>query len=123
MNQFPAQIECVLHGHVHALAGFGRVGVTRVTRGEHARISVFSLGNIVKFIGDAVTDVVDGPPHHFLHVDGIRFDDAIGRCNHVVLRELALGGFFAHIEFVQLHIHAEHVATFARQDEHVAFFG
>ena len=123
MHQFPAQVEGVLHRHVHALPGLGRMGVASIPRSEDAWVAVFALWYIVKFVRDAVTDVIDGPPDHLLHVERIRLDDPVGRSNHVFLRELAMGGFFVGAEFVQFDIHAEHVAPLARQDQHVALAG
>ena len=122
-GQFPSQVEGVLHGHVHALARFGGVGVTGVTGNEDTRVAIDALGHVIKAVGDAVADVIDGPPDHFFHIDGVGMDDAVRRRNHVVLGELAVCGFFVRAKFVERHIHAKHITAFARQDQEVAFFG
>ena len=121
VHQLPAQVEGVLHRDVHALAGLGRMGVAGVAGGEHARVAVRALGHVVKLVGDAVADVVDRPPDDLLHVQRIGFDDAVGGRDHVVLGELLAGGLFAFLELVEFHVHAEHIAAFARQDQHIAF--
>ena len=36
-GEFPSEIETVLHGDVHPLAGLGTVGVARITRDEDPR--------------------------------------------------------------------------------------
>ena len=99
------------------------MGVAGVSGGEHARVAVFAFRHVVKLVGDAVANVVNGPPDHLLHVNRIGPDDAVGRGNHVVLGELALGGLFVGLELVELDVHAEHVAALARQDQHIAFVG
>ncbi len=59
-DQLPAQIEGVLHRHVHALAGLGAVGVAGVAGDEHAgqsRAGVLGQ-DVVKPVGDALADLV-----------------------------------------------------------------
>ena len=97
--------------------------VTGVARGEHPGVAVHALGHIIKPVGEAVTDVVDRPPDHFLHIEGVRADDAVGRGNHVVLGELAVGRLLVRAQFVELDIHAEDVTAFAGQHQHVALLG
>ena len=68
MHQLPSEIECVLHRHIHALTSFRRMGMACITRGEYAWIAVYSLGHVIKAVGDAVANVVDRPPDHFFHI-------------------------------------------------------
>ena len=66
-------------------------------------------------------DLVDRPPHHLFHVERVGGEDALGRGDHMILRQVARRHPFVGVQLVEFDIHAEQVATFARQDQDVAF--
>ena len=94
-----------------------------ISCGKDTWVTVFALKHIIKAIGNAVANIVNRPPDYFFHIQRIGTDDAVSRSNHVVLSELAMCCFFIRAEFVELDIHAKHIATFTGQDQHIAFFG
>ena len=100
MYQLPSKIERILHRHIHTLTGFGRVGVARIACSKYTWVAVYTISHVIKSVGDAVTNVVDRPPHHLFHIQRIGPDDAIGRSDHVVLRQLAMRCFFIRTQFV-----------------------
>ena len=109
VTQLPGDVEAVLDGHVHALAGLGRVGVAGVAGDEHARGAGAGLlgGDVVEPVGDAVSDLVDAPPAHVLHVHRVRRDDLVGLADDGLQRGLADGTVVVLIHLTQIHVHAE----------------
>ena len=53
VRQFPAEVEGILHGDVHALTGLGAVGVAGITGRENARItfSCRTLRHVIEAVG------------------------------------------------------------------------
>ena len=62
-SKLPSEVEGVLHRHVHALAGFRAVGVTRVAGDENARkAGLHSLvRHVVELVAETLADLVDDP--------------------------------------------------------------
>ena len=99
------------------------MSVTGITRREDAGLARRIVTHIVELVSDAMADVVDRPPDHFLDVKRVGLDDAVGSRDHVFLGELAVRGLFIGTQLVQLNVHPEHVAALSRQYQHVAFIG
>ena len=76
-RQFPSQIEAVLHGDVHALAGFRAVRVAGVAGYEHAREAVLRLvlRHVVELVAKPLADLVDRPPRDLLHLQSVGMQD------------------------------------------------
>ena len=63
-GELPAEVEGVLHGDIHALAGLGATGVAGIAGDENAGDGVcarFAL-NVVETVAEALADLVDRPP-------------------------------------------------------------
>ena len=73
-GELPAEVERVLHRHVHALAGLGAVRVAGVAGDEDARQAGPGLlrGHVVEPVGDALADLVDREPRHVPHLERVR---------------------------------------------------
>ena len=77
--ELPAEVEAVLHGHVHALAGLGAVRVAGVAGDEHARRAGAELlrEHVVEPVGEAVADLVDAVPGDVAHVERVGVEDLV----------------------------------------------
>src|SRR5699024_5868997 len=72
-TQFPAEIIGVLHGYVHPLAGFGRMGVAGISGNKDTRLLVFAFVviEVIEAIGDALADLVNRPPGNIAYLDAV----------------------------------------------------
>jgi hypothetical protein len=121
-GQLPAEVEAVLHREVHALAGLRAVRMAGVAGDEHARQPCLRRirRQIVVALADAVADLVDRPPGHFLHLQRVGLEDALRRGDDLLDAKLAAGDALVLGQLVHLHVQAHQVAAFARDDEQVA---
>ena len=115
MRELPTEVECVLHRHVHALAGLSGVGVAGVAEDEDARhlLPGFLDWDIVEAVGHAVADLVNRPPGNVLHLDRVWVEDLVGVANDLFERGLADLAVVVRSGFAEVDVHARHRATFA----------
>src|SRR6516225_10222151 len=77
----PAEIEAVLHRHIHALSGFWAVRVASVAGDKDTRRARRTLGSVGVIIAYSLANLVDRPPHAFLHFQGKGMKDPLGGRN------------------------------------------
>ncbi len=125
MGKFPAQIERVLHGDIHALTGLGTVRMAGVTGNEDMRSEVFGVffPDVIEFIGNAMSNFIDRPPGNFLHVQRMRMKNPFRSRDQIISRNVAVRHPFVFAEFIKLDIHSEQIAAFARYDHRAAAIG
>ncbi len=122
-GEFPAEVERVLHRHVHALAGFRAVRMTSVAGDEDARQSRRRLirGHVVKAVGNALADLIDREPDHAFHVERVRAQHTLRRRDHRLLGVLvAKGVALVRVDLAEIDIQPHHVAALARDQQDVA---
>ena len=124
-GQLPADIESILHGDIHALSGFGAVGVAGVTRNEDVRQTVcYFLGlKVVESIAQALTNFIHRPPGHFFHVQRVGVKNTLCCGNQLFKGDVAPGHALVFSKFVHLYINPGHITAFARNDQQTAFTG
>src|SRR6185312_13179767 len=112
-------VEPVLHGHVHALAGLGGVGVAGVAGDEHARglgADVFGQ-DVVEAVGQAVADLVHAVPGDVAHVDGVGVHDGVGLGDDLLDAGLAHVAVVVLRDDAEVDVHAEEVPALARDEQ------
>ena len=87
-RQLPSQIEAVLHGDVHALAGFRAMRMAGVAGDEHAGQPLLDLlfRHVVELVAKPLADLVDRPPGNLLHLERVGPQDPLRRRNQIIGR-------------------------------------
>ena len=80
--ELPPDIEAILHGDVHALAGLGGVGMAGVAGEEDARVLIV----VVEGIDEAVPHLVHGVPSDHLDVDEVGRVDLVSLLDDLLNR-------------------------------------
>src|SRR5699024_8859380 len=109
-------------GDVHALPGFGAVGVAGIAGDEHPR-QAFVLGaggDVVELVRDAVAHFVHTPPGLVPHVPGVGVEDLVGLVDDLLDRGPADGGRPFRGDGAEVDVHAEQVPALARDVQDVA---
>src|SRR5690606_20531708 len=117
--ELPAEVEAVLHRHVHALAGLGAVGVAGVAGEEHPRRAVLPFGDVVELVGHSVPDLVDAVPRDLAHLDRVRVQDRVGAPHDLLERGLAHLVVVVGRHLAEVDVHAAEVAALARDVQDV----
>src|SRR5450756_499129 len=109
--QFPAQIEAVLHGHIHALPSFRAVRMAGVASNEDMRRARpdLLLRHVVELVAKSLADFVDRPPCHYLHLKGVGMQDSLRRCDHIIDGDIPARDPFVFLELVELNIDADQI--------------
>src|ERR1035437_4973632 len=107
--QFPAQIETVLHGHIHALPSFRAVRMAGVTDYENTRRAGLDLRirHVVELVAKSLADLVDRPPCDLLHLKGVGMQDSLRRCDHIIDGDVPGRDPFIFLELVEFNIDAD----------------
>src|SRR5271169_1041338 len=123
--QFPAQIEGVLHGYIHALPSFRAVRMTGVAGYEDSRSARFHLLRryVVEFVAKSLADLVHRPPRDLLHLKGVGMQDPLRRCDDMIDGDVPARDPFAFLELVELNIDADQIAALPGDDQDAAFVG
>ncbi len=122
-GEFPAEVVGVLHGYVHALAGFGAVRVARIAGNEHARQAGRCLvcRDVVETVGDALAHLIDGEPGHAAHVEPVRPEHPLRGQNDVFLRDEPERFAVRRVDLAEIDIEPHHVAALTRDEQDVPF--
>ena len=121
--ELPAEVEPVLHRHVHALPRLRAVRVAGVAGEEHPGRATVAVLDVVEPVGDAVPDLVHAVPGDLLHVDRVRVQDLVRAADDL------LDGGAAHRPVVgvghlaEVDVHAREVPALARDVQDVARLG
>src|SRR5208282_3014097 len=123
--QFPAQIETVLHGHIHALPSFRAVRMAGVAGYENTRRARFDLflRHVVELVAKSLADLVDRPPHNLLHLKSVGMQDSLRRCDNIIDGDVPARDPFISLELVEFNIDADQKAAFPGNDQDAAFVG
>src|SRR3984893_356767 len=123
--QFPAQIEAVLHGHIHALPSFRAVRMAGVASYEHTRRARpdLLLRYVIEPVAKSLADLVDRPPCDLLHLKGVGMQDSLRRSDHIIDGYVPARDPFVFLELVELNIDADQIAAFTGDDQDAAFVG
>ena len=133
-GEFPAEVEGVLHRHVHALAGLGAVRVAGVTGDEDARQARCGPAcalpgsllrrHIIEAVGDALANLVHREPDHAFHVEGKRVQHPLRGGDHTLLRVLVAEGVaIVGVDLAEIDVEPHQVAALARDQQYVALVG
>ena len=116
-DELPAEIECVLHRHVHALPGLGAVRVASVAGDEHARQTRVRLceRDIVEAVGHPLADLVHREPHDVAHVERVRVQHALRDLDDLLGGVLPVRGAIARVDLAQIDVQPHEVAALARE--------
>src|SRR5271169_5752145 len=111
--QFPAQIETVLHGHIHALPSFRAVRMAGVAGYENTRRARFDLflQHVVELVAKSLADLVDRPPYDLFHLEGVGMQDSPRRCDDMIDGDVPARDPFVSLELVQFDIDADQKAA------------
>src|SRR6516225_11334494 len=123
--QFPAQIEAVLHRHIHALPSFRAVRMAGVASYEYTRRARpdLLLRHVVEPVAKSLANLVDRPPRDLLHLKGVGMQDSLRRSDHIVGGNVAVRDPFVFPEFVELNVDADQIAAFTGDDQGAALVG
>src|SRR5262245_16255762 len=88
----------------------------------HAASDLF-IRHVVELVAKSLADVIDRPPGHFLHLDRVGPKDPLYGRDQAVDSDVPTGDPFVLVEFVQLDVDANEIASFARDDQNAALVG
>src|ERR1700730_17866461 len=110
--QFPAQIETVLHGHIHALPSLRAVRMAGVAGYENTRRARFDLllQHVVELVAKSLADLVDRPPCDLLHLKGVGMQDSLRRCDDRIDGDVPARDPFVFLELVEFNIDEDKIA-------------
>ena len=120
--ELPADVEAVLHGDVHALAGLGAVRVAGVAGDEHPRRAGAEVlrQDVVEPVGEAVAHLVDAVPGDVAHVERVGVDDRVGLGDDLLDGGLADGPVIVCGHLAEVDVHPEEVPALARDQQDAA---
>jgi hypothetical protein len=120
--ELPADVEAVLHGHVHALACLCTVRVAGVAGDEHTRRAGVPLGgqDVVEPVGEAVAHLVHAVPGDIADIEGVGLQDLVRVGDDLLDGGLADGAVVVLGHYAEVDVHAEQVAALARDQQDAA---
>ncbi len=123
-GELPAEVERVLHRHVHALPGLGAVSVAGVAREEQVRCGIRRglRRQIIEAIRDPLTDLVDARPGDLLHIDRVGVQNRVRDVCELGGRRLA-DLRVAGLHHTEVYVAAHHVAALTRDHQQAALAG
>src|SRR5580704_2752278 len=101
-REFPAQIEAILHGHIHALPSLWAMRMAGVAYYEHTRRARPDLlyRHVIELVAKSLANLVHGPPCDLLHLKGVGMQDSLRRCDHIVDGDVAACEPFVFLKLV-----------------------
>ena len=121
-DDLPSEIECILHGDVHALPRLRTMGVAGIASDEYAgqpRRDLF-LRHVIKLVGQPLPNLINRPPGDLLHLERIGMENPLRFRDEFIDGDIAACDPFADFEFGELDIEADEVAAFPRDDNDAA---
>jgi hypothetical protein len=91
------------------------------TRG--VRVALSPSGNVIEPVAEPLSDLIDGPPRDFFHLQCVGPQNALRARDQMVGRDRVIGHALVWIELVELDVHSNQIAALARDDEKAAFAG
>src|SRR5262249_30784782 len=118
-DELPAQIERVLHGHVHALPRLWTVRVAGIAGDEHARLPRLDLlfRYVIELVGQPLADFINRPPGDLLHIEPVRIKYSPRLGDELLNGDIAACDSFADRKLAEFNVETNEVSTFPRDDE------